>query len=495
MRIGKQTIHFIFLLFTISGCTESFFVGGDGGSADSGVDVARPSSDVLIIPDSVGYTSAGDRERMLLRGTIVTPDVIIANGEVLVKRDRIVCVGSSCSSRAEATGATVVNTEGLIFPGLIDAHNHIQYNYLPVWKPSKLFKNSGQWAASKEYGDFLSFHRDHEQVSKLLCQMVKYSEVRSLLSGTTTVQGTPKYGTCVKTLVRNAELSPIYHGLFDQDYIQTAALGVSSLDMAKAQELLDNFSDGTTRSFFIHLSEGIDDTSRQEFYKLSSLGLLDPHVVIIHGTALGQTELKLVKQAGMKLVWSPSSNMALYGATNDIKAARSLGIPLALAPDWTLTGAQNLIDEMRFVWKYNQEQLQGLFSAKEIVEMVTINPAQFLGAEKAIGRIEEGFLADLMVIRGDAKHPYESLVTAKTEQVSLVLVNGTPLYGDESLMVQLAPNAFCEPMTVCGANKTVCVKEGDYASDTLNETLHDIKTKLSVNSDPGVLSLDPCSRP
>ena len=57
---------------------------------------------------------------------------------------------------------------------------------------------------------------------------------------------------------------------------------------------------------------------------------------------------------GMSLVWSPRSNVFLYGGgtdltkTTNIPLALAKGINVALAPDWSIGGSQNLLDELRF---------------------------------------------------------------------------------------------------------------------------------------------------
>ena len=47
------------------------------------------------------------------------------------------------------------------------------------------------------------------------------------------------------------------------------------------------------------------------------------------------------------MVWSPLSNLMLYGGTTNIGAARSAGVPLALGSDWSPTGSKNLLNELK----------------------------------------------------------------------------------------------------------------------------------------------------
>jgi hypothetical protein len=37
---------------------------------------------------------------------------------------------------------------------IINAHNHVAYNFLPKWTPPKVYKNRGQWQRAAEYKEF-----------------------------------------------------------------------------------------------------------------------------------------------------------------------------------------------------------------------------------------------------------------------------------------------------------------------------------------------------
>ncbi len=54
-------------------------------------------------------------------------------------------------------GVTIVESGGTIFPGLIELHNHLSYNALPLWSPvPKRFENRGQWPNHKDYRPLVS---------------------------------------------------------------------------------------------------------------------------------------------------------------------------------------------------------------------------------------------------------------------------------------------------------------------------------------------------
>src|SRR4051812_23464477 len=83
---------------------------------------------MMTPPDFAGGPTIipGFRDHVLIGGTIVTPDQVIT-GHVLIEADRITCVGD-CVNEPGAAQATVIETHGIIAPGLIDTHNHILFD-------------------------------------------------------------------------------------------------------------------------------------------------------------------------------------------------------------------------------------------------------------------------------------------------------------------------------------------------------------------------------
>src|SRR5205823_398295 len=107
------------------------------------------------------------------------------------------------------------------------------------------------------------------------------------------------------------------------------------------------------KAYLIHCGEGTDAKALAEYATLGSVTttpgcLLAPPTAITHGTAFGAGEFASMAQHGMKLTWSPASNVSLYGQTADIPTALTAGVTVALAPDWSMGGSPNLLDEMRF---------------------------------------------------------------------------------------------------------------------------------------------------
>jgi len=440
--------------------------------------------------------TAGANNKYLLRGVVVTPETATA-GEVLVESNVITCVAASCASEAGAAGATVIDTHGMIFPGMIDTHNHILYDVFDEsdWTPAKLYSNHNQWTQEAAYGamqDCYDYLLDATSAGgmNLDCEVLKYGELKGMISGTTSVLGEPKGSaqTCYASLARSIDgqfndLPPTSRPSpctdpVSSDHIQVAALGVDTVDEVGAKA---NFASCKTWSYVVHVSEGVpgDTTAAKEWTSTLTKGLDVQQLSIIHGTSLGAAEFQHMADKGMKLIWSPKSNMFLYGKTTRIDLARAVTphLTIALGPDWSMGGSVNLLDELNYAWALSQQQWPGVLTAKDLVKMVTSEAARAIEVQGQLGTIEVGKLADLLVLSGDTADPWTSMVQARPGHVRLVMVNGAVLYGDASLSAS-ATLPECETVDVCGRSRFLCVKEQSTTAK-LYQTYADIEGAIS----------------
>jgi cytosine/adenosine deaminase-related metal-dependent hydrolase len=95
------------------------------------------------------------------------------------------------------------------------------------------------------------------------------------------------------------------------------------MNEAYAQKLRDDIAQNKIDLLLVHVAEGSpqDMESSLEFRALKGEGLLGERTSIIHGVALQSDEFKQMWKSHMALVWSPRSNMELYGVTTNIAAA------------------------------------------------------------------------------------------------------------------------------------------------------------------------------
>ena len=123
------------------------------------------------------------------------------------------------------------------------------------------------------------------------------------------------------------------------------------------------------------------------------------------------------------MVWSPMSNLLLYGATSRVKSARENGVRIGLGSDWAVSGSKNLLGELK-VARLASDELQTGFSDRDIVAMPTRDAASILGWEQVLGSIRPGARADLIVLDGTPDDPYRTLIGALETSLTLVMING-----------------------------------------------------------------------
>ena len=372
---------------------------------------------------------------------------VINDGHVLVQDGMIEAVwGDVVPSNIQLTNVPVLETNGTIYPGLIDLHNHLHYNQAPLWDmtPHLTESQRNAWGGYNNRYEWKDHPDYSEQVTKpkmlvhsgpywnMEAQAMKYIEMKSIVGGTTAAQGSPSnpddsYAT---VLARNIE---DYN--FGRDEIHTKVTELTS-DYVGNHIKTGNAS-GTLDAWFVHIAEGVDESSRAEFDILVQNDLLVGELVLIHGVALGEAEFAQMAAVGASLVWSPLSNLLLYGQTADIAAAKAAGVHITLAPDWSPSGSKSPLHELKVADLWDDEMLGDLFTDYELVEMVTSGAASATNWHNDVGTLTPGTAADLVVIDNLHADPYRNLIEAIDPDVRLSVVGGLALYGDEDLMTAL----------------------------------------------------------
>ena len=400
---------------------------------------------------------------IVVSGTVVTPQKVLNKAWVVIKQGKISRISEEVPKEENAI---VVNTNDLIFPGFIDLHNHPVFAVFRRWTPPKTFNNRYEWRSSDEYRKKVGTPGSELQVDEQsFCDLTQFAEVQALTGGTTSFSGMfPRRAPaaplpdCLSHLaVRKLDMhSGFYLAEPGHERVQNV-LGVTPRDFsdAAADELLRKLTGNELDLVLIHVAEGAaaDLESNLEFGLLQWRSLLGPRTAIIHGVAFGKNDFRKIRSAASSIVWSPRSNMELYGSTTDVVTAFREGVSIALAPDWSPTGSRNMLAELQYAAQLNKDRLGSFFTNQQLFEMATSIPARIARIDDKVGTIQQGLFADLFLLRGDATRPFDSLMRATPKDVNLVFVNGVPIYGDAKLMS--AFNVKTEPVTVCYETKTL----------------------------------------
>lgn len=460
----------------------------DVGFPDSGLfprDAGRwVATSTLALPAEVTRTGTGG---VLLRGTVLAPQGAI-EGEVLVVGDTIACVASDCSSSPGFGAATIVETRGVISPGLVDGHNHLAYDFLPDWAPVPFtfYANRYQWANDPSYEAFVAPYANHRSTGTHFCPAAKWGELRAIVHGTTTIQGQSLPQSCIDRLARNAES----FNRLGTDHMQTNIGSIRDLNDADRMRLVMNFQAGSTTRYAVHMAEGyagnnVDrefasyagrDTRTVDLFRDPS-GTPYRTAILIHALGLTDAEIDEAAMVGAYVVWSPSSNLVLYDRTANIQRMLDQGMVIGIGPDWTLSGEDDVLAEMRIAAWYGATAAIPALTPRRVWQMATSDGAAVVGLQRFVGRLEPGLRADIAVFGRRGPDPYAAVIDSGASTVRLVMIDGRAYYGDAALST-LAINAQCDPLLACGAPKFLCAAGTPGSTNRAGETVADIRAQL-----------------
>jgi cytosine/adenosine deaminase-related metal-dependent hydrolase len=233
---------------------------------------------------------------------------------------------ASAAAPAGYQGAPRVRAGGLVTPGLIDLHNHLAYNTLPLWLGrDRAYGTRYQWPGAPTYQSDVSNPAQALGIAAPAAAL-RYAEVKAVVGGVTSIQGSPPMTRAFPGwMVRNIEKEQIG----TEQTIFQSVLPASGEQLDKAARRL-----AEQRSFIYHLSEGVDPKLRSEYELLRTHDCVGRGLIGIHSTALSAADFDDWADRGAgAIVWSPFSNLWLYGGTSDVLAARAAGIRVCLGSD------------------------------------------------------------------------------------------------------------------------------------------------------------------
>lgn len=431
--------------------------------------IASPG-DAICAVTKPGTTSATAK---VIRGTVLGPEETFHNGEVVFdSQGLIACVGCDCSGNALYDAATIISCpDGVISPGLINLHEHLTYqNNKPIGHGDERYENRSDWQGARG-------HARLDYKSGANTTIRAYGELRFLMSGTTAIAG----GGGVSGIIRNVDT--------DADALEGLPMQIVNSDVFPLSTPGKNLASGCDYSsgrttagsvsqlsgYLPHISEGIDVEAHNEFLCTSIDGdqfdIIRQQTGIIHGVALNPDDAALIQKDRAKVVWSPRSNVDLYGNTAQAVMLDLAGVVIALGTDWIPSGSMNMLRELRCADDWNKTYFDKHFTDADLWKMATLNGALAMGADHAIGMLKAGYLADIAVYNGKTSKDHRAVIDAGVEDVAIVFRGGKPMYGDSSVMgsASLAIGADCQAIAggVCGKDKTICadIRSSSVAQD------------------------------
>ncbi|PMB74752.1 N-ethylammeline chlorohydrolase [Candidatus Bathyarchaeota archaeon] len=383
----------------------------------------------------------------------------IENGALAIRDGKITFVGkSSCASGVKAE--TYVDGRGKVaLPGLINAHTHV---------PMTLFRGLAEdqplekWLKETIWPLEAKLKPDDVYAGALLgcLEMIK--------SGTTCFADMYFHENMVAKAVAESGL----RGTLAEGIIETGKSGLGEEMFSRSVDFVKNFNGyafGRVKAMLgphaayscgknlllkvrekalelnvgvhLHLAESkamLKETQNQsEVAFLDKLGFFDGHTLAAHCINLSRRDMQTLYRRGVNVVHVPVANMKLGLEAAKIKDLAGLGVNVCLGTDGPASNnTLDMFETMKFAALLQKHTYHdpAIFSAYEVLKMATINGAKALSLADAIGSLEVGKMADIILIDLNRPHLkplhdiFSSVVySARGGDVDTVIVDGKVL--------------------------------------------------------------------
>ena len=446
--------------------------GGPGApDVDGGAGTDGGGGGPTGTPGSCSVTKKGTAG-LLLEGRLLTPSGPI-DGEVLIApAGGITCADASCASGAGYADATVVRcADAVIAPGLVNGHDHTDYNaHPPLTHGTTRWLHRNGWRTGTGGEKPLPKYPSTKDP-----KVVAAAELRFLIGGATTVNGSGGVGGLLRNAAAFADKTQLEGLTSPAVFFDTFPLGDSN-----GTELATGCGYPSIRSantafkggaYSPHIAEGVNAAAENELVCLKGT-LITAQTAIIHAVGINATDVDVIAKANAKVIWSARTNIDLYGNTAPVTLLKTMGVTMGLGTDWLAYGSMNMLRELACVDALNDKYFAKAFDDRAIVELATKGSATALKLDSEIGSLAAGHLADIAIFSTAPGKDYRAVIAGSPEDVLLVLRGGKVMYGDAALVEALSPG--CADLPMCGLTKKVCV-------DTPGVTLADITAAAAAS--------------
>ncbi|HCY75860.1 MAG TPA: hypothetical protein DHV28_08050 [Ignavibacteriales bacterium] len=301
--------------------------------------------------------------------------------------------------------------DALAFPGLFNAHDHLEFNLFPRLR-SKYYRDYLEWGNDIQK----LYSKEIDAALKIPVELrMKFGMIKNLLNGITTVM---HHGN--KSIKKSDQIINV---IDSYNYLH-------SISLEKNWRIKLNLIFNKL-PFVIHLGEGIGDVIENEVNKLFKWNLFKKKIIAVHGISLNINHANNL--AG--LIWCPDSNLFLYNKTANIIDLKNR-IPIFFGSDSNLTSDPNFWNHIRTARGINA------LNDEELINSITSMPGELLNV-KGIGKIKNGYRADIVVVKKRNVNDYNTFFNVNPEDILLIIRSGKIILFDESLKQECAYLNYC----------------------------------------------------
>ena len=178
---------------------------------------------------------------------------------------------------------------------------------------------------------------------------------------------------------------------------------------------------------------------------LAETSILEVPTIIAHGCGILPEDIPILQQASqVGVAHAPKTYLKLGMGLTPIYSLREAGIPVGLATDGAISSnTLDILESLRLMAMMQKHESRDpeVMSIPEALEITFPDSAAVIGLADKIGRIEPGFLADLVLVDMSGAHlqPLHSITASivynlRAGDVQTVIVNGQVLMRDRQLL-------------------------------------------------------------
>ena len=185
------------------------------------------------------------------------------------------------------------------------------------------------------------------------------------------------------------------------------------------------------------------ETGLRNIAYLDQVGISGPHVALAHCVHLNDDEMAILKSSGTHVAHCPSSNSKLGSGIAPVTELLNRGISVSLGADGAACNNRlDMFSEMRLA-ALLQKTLHGpdTLTAETVLRMATVEGARALGEQDALGTLEAGKRADVIVVRLNESHATPRAGLASTlvyatqaTDVDTVIIDGQVVMRERKLL-------------------------------------------------------------
>jgi 5-methylthioadenosine/S-adenosylhomocysteine deaminase len=413
---------------------------------------------------------------------------IIRDGAVAIAGGRVVAVGKTAEVAAAHPAARVLSARGkVVTPGLVDSHIHTTFQLSrgladEVGSKRFLFERMYPYEAALTPADawasvrlcvlellrngVTTFIDAGNYQPEMTAEVAGTAGMRCVVARSTFDVTTSAMGALPPAFVETTEealaaaeaVVETLHGRFDgrvHAWLQFRGLNNSTDRLiVELKRLADRHGVGVqTHACFARDTRDASLARHgvTEIERLARLGVLGPNLLVVHAGWATEAELALLRAHDVKVVAAPSSSLHnAYGnlVQGHVPELLEAGVAVGLGSDHASSGIVDLCQEMFLVaggYKETRERAD-ILPPERVVEMATVNGARCALRADAIGAIEVGRRADLVLFdtaRAEWQplyNPVANLVYSATgASVDTVVVDGRVLVEGGRVLTLDAP--------------------------------------------------------